>query len=296
MSDMPNVLNQWSDDPRLLLSEPFRAVHFVFGLFHPGTRPLSGRALMGSLETLGFGDGAARGTLLRLRRSGFLESRRTGREAVYTASPRSRALLDEIAQRSTQAPPPWDGAFQAVLVRVPDTERAFREQLRRHAAYAGFGSPSAGLLIAPYEASLHQLEPLLERRPSGAQIATGRLAMTQAEAMGLAQSAWDLEAMAATISFEAGRMSAAADVAEANAPVAPGAALQVLWASIGPFFAVISASPPLPAALLPEDWPMDAARRAFFRLAVSVAGSARQFVETLDEGHGLRSGEPATPS
>ena len=283
---MPNVPNYRSDDPRLLLSESFRAVHFVYGLFHPDVPPLSGHALIGSLEALGFGYGAARGILLRLRRSGILESRRTGREAVYTAAPRSRALLDEVAQRSTQVPPPWDGSFRTLVVRVPDTERAFREQLRRHAAYAGFGSPLAGLLIAPYDASLQLVEPLLERRPAGAHVTTGRLAVTRADAVDLARSAWDLEAMAATISLEAARMGSAAEAAETGAPMTSEAAFKLLWASIGPFFAIISANPPLPAELLPAGWPMEAARGSFFRLAMAVAGQARGFVGALDEGRG----------
>ena len=81
-------------------------------------------------------------------------------------------------------------------------------------------------------------------------------------------------------------MGRAADAAETGAPMAPEAALKLLWASIGPFFASISASPPLPADLLPADWPMDAARGSFFRLAMAVAGPARRFVGALDEGRG----------
>ena len=197
MYDVPNVLNQPPDDPRLLLSEPFRAVHFVYGLFHPDVRPLSGHALLGALAALGFGEEASRGIVLRFRRAGFIESRRTGREAVYAVSARSRALLDEIARRSTQAPPSWDGTFEALLVEAPTTERAFREQLRRHAAYAGFASPLPGLLIAPYASSVVLLEPLLERRPREVRITRGRLALDPDGAIELARKAWDLDTLAA---------------------------------------------------------------------------------------------------
>ena len=289
MSDVPNVLNQDLGDeppadPRLLLSEPFRAVHFVYGLFHPDVRPLSGRALVGSLAALGFGDEASRGILLRLRRAGFLESRRTGREAAYAASPRSLALLDEMARRSTQPPPAWDGTFETLLVQVPPAERAFREQLRRHAVYAGFAAPLPGMLIAPYASSLALLEPLLARRPRAAGILRGRLALGPGDAAVLARGAWDLEAMAADLHREAQRMDAAATTALEDRARTGADAIGLLWRSIGPFFAQISASPPLPSALLPADWPLGAAREAFFRLAMAVALPAREFVEELDGG------------
>jgi len=293
MTDVPNVLNHGPEDqppadPRLLLSEPFRAVHFVYGLFHPDVRPLSGRALVGALAALGFRDEAARGMLLRLRRAGFLESRRTGREAVYTVSPRSRELLDEMAKRSTEPPPPWGGRFETLLVQIPPAERAFREQLRRHAVYAGFAAPLPGMLIAPYASSPALLEPLLARRPRAVRVVRGRLAVDPEDAAVLARGAWDLETLATDLRHEAQRMNAAATAAQGDRASTGADAITLLWRSIGPFFSQISASPPLPSALLPADWPLDAAREAFFRLAMSVALPAREFVEDLDRTHPSR--------
>jgi phenylacetic acid degradation operon negative regulatory protein len=284
MNDVPNVLNMvGSDDPRLLLSEPFRAAHFVYGLFHPEPRSLSGRALVGSLTTLGFSAEAARGVVLRLRRGGFLVSRRVGREAAYQLAPRSVRLLDEIARRSSDPPPPWDSTFDVLVVHIPPTERAFREQLRRRASYAGFGSPLPGLLIAPYRASRQRLEPLLDARPPGVAIVRGRLSIDVAEAVPLASEAWELGPMAAAVRRETKRMLAAARAVEVGRPKGPDA-LQLLWQAIGPFFELLSARPPLPSALLPRDWPLDDAREAFVRLAMSAAPVARSYVEELDAG------------
>ncbi len=264
-----------------LRREPFRAVHFVFGLFHPEGTSLSGRALLGSLGTLGFGDEAARGILLRLRRGGFLESRRSGRQAAYTLSPRSTRLVDEIARRSSEPPPPWDAAFEALVVHVPPDQRAFREQLRRQAAYAGFGNPLPGLLIAPYPVSSQVIEPLLATAPGGVRINRARLSIDTSTALALAEASWDLRPAATILRREAARMLAAAEAAEAHPP--EGAeALALLWLAIGPFFEVLSSRPPLPAELLPADWPLDAARSAFLRLAMVVAGPARQHVEALN--------------
>jgi phenylacetic acid degradation operon negative regulatory protein len=283
MTDVPNVLNTSParpDDPRLLLSEPFRAVHFVFGLVLPEANALSGRAVVGALAAIGFSDEAARGTLLRLRRGGFVESRRIGREAVYTLTPRSVALVEEMARRSADPAPPWDGAFETLVARIPASARAFREQLRRHAAYAGFGTPLPGLLIAPYAASTRHLAPLLSSAPAGVEVIRGRLAVAPEQAAPLAAAAWRLGPEATALRSEAARMASAAEAALARPPVGP-AALAALWRSIGPFFELLSERPPLPAALLPPDWPLDEARTAFGQLAMAVAGEARAFVDAL---------------
>ena len=279
MSNVPNVLNTIPpDDPRLLLSEPFRAVHFVFGLFHPDTQSLTGRAVLAALAALGFGDEAARGILLRLRRGGFVESRRAGRTAVYTLTPRAGALLDEIARRATEPSPPWDGGFETLIVHTPPGARAFREQLRRHAAYAGFGTLMPGLLIAPYQASTQRLEPLLRAAPAGVDVVLGRLAVQVDAAARIAAAVWRLGPEAATLRSETDRMAMAADAAEAARPHGR-AALVELWLAIGPFFELLSERPLLPAELLPADWPLEGARAAFVRLALAVATEARAYVD-----------------
>lgn len=283
MYDVPNVLNQSYDDPRLLLSEPFRAVHFVFGLFHPAIPPLPGRAVLGALEALGFGDEAARGILLRLRRRGFLESTRTGRSAAYALSPRSMALVDEISRRAALPPPAWSGAFITLVVRVPAADRAFREQLRRHAFYAGLGSPIPGLLLATDPGAIVALEPLLARAPRDASIARGTLALPVEDARTLARDAWNLEPLAARLRSETARMDAAATEAAAR-PVRGADALGFLWQSIGPFFELLSERRSLPEELLPDDWPLARANETFGRLAMVAAGPAHDYVAALAGG------------
>ena len=280
MRDVPNVLNQFPDDPRLLLSEPFRAVHFVYGLFHPAIPALPGRAVLGALAALGFGDEAARGILLRLRRGGFIESTRAGRTAAYALAPRSVALIDEISRRTTEPPPPWDGTFDALLVRIPGRDRAFREQLRRHAAFAGFGSPVPGLLLSPGPGPMAMLEPLLTLAPSGAVIVRARLTPSPDDARALAGDAWDLRGLGTRLRAETTRLERAATEASALG-LEGGAALARLWDTIGPLFELLSENRPLPAALLPDDWPLDAAHAAFVRVAMVLAGPARRYVEDL---------------
>jgi phenylacetic acid degradation operon negative regulatory protein len=269
------------DDPRLLLSEPFRAVHFVFGLYYPEDRALSGRALLGSLAALGYGDEAARGILLRLRRGGFLTSTRAGRTAAYALSPRSLALVGEISRRAALAPPRWTGTASVLIVQVPPAERAFREQLRRHAAYAGLGAPSPGLLLATEPAAVEALEPLLSHAPAGVSVVRGTLSLSLEDARRLAGAAWRLEPLAARLREEATRMELAAEEA-ASAPPSGSAALAFLWRSIGPFFELLSEGRPLPTELLPGDWPLADANRSFVKVAMLAAPPAIEYVERLD--------------
>jgi phenylacetic acid degradation operon negative regulatory protein len=280
MHDVPNVLNHAPDDPRLLLSEPFRAVHFVFGLFYPEPRPLPGRAVLGALAAVGFGDGASRGILLRLRRGGFLVSVRSGRTANYTLSGSSLVLVGEISRRATEAPPPWQGTFETLIVGIPPARRAFREQFRRHASYAGLGSPMSGLYIATDAATVAGVEPLLAKAPAGVTVTRGRLAVGLDEARRLAGEAWRLAPLAERLGLEADRMAAAAREAEASPPTG-AAALALLWRSIGPFFELLSEGRSLPAELLPDDWPLARANTEFGRLALVAADPARAYLEEL---------------
>jgi hypothetical protein len=253
MMDVPNVLNS-TDDPRLLLSEPFRAVHYVFGLFFPDIPALPGRALLRTLGTLGFGEEAARGILLRLRRRGFLVSRREGREATYALSPASYRLVDEISRRATQPPPAWGGSFEALLVQIPAAERAFREQLRRHAAFAGFGTPLPGLLVTADPAATAALEPLLTAAPLGVAVIHARLAMNREEGRRLALDAWSLEPLAERILQEAARMAAVAEQVDGET-MTDAEAVALLWRTIGPYFELLSGGRPRAPAPRPPHGP-----------------------------------------
>ncbi|MHB1475359.1 MAG: PaaX family transcriptional regulator C-terminal domain-containing protein [Dermatophilaceae bacterium] len=268
------------EDPRLLLSLPFRAVHFVFGLTWPDVQPLPGTALVTSLETLGMSRSAARGLLLRLRRAGAFVSSRRGRRAMYELTPASRRLLDEISRRATEDPPPWDGSFRAALVTVPESARGYREVLRRRAVYAGFGILRPGLLIAPYETSRAALESVLAQAPQGTRVLWAELRLSTTDAREAARQVWSLDVLGAALRHQAERMSAATAEQLAAPPSGP-AAMAALWEAIGPFFEALSGQPLLPRELLPQDWAMVGARGAFQELAVVAATAARSYLDSL---------------
>ena len=47
-----------------------------------------------------------------------------------------------------------------------------------------------------------------------------------------------------------------------------------LWEAIGPFFALVSGQPLLPAELLPDEWPFGEGLRLFGELSVLLAPAA----------------------
>jgi phenylacetic acid degradation operon negative regulatory protein len=271
------------DDPRLLVSRPFRAVHFLLGLGWPDVAPLPASTLVASLQALGMSATAARGTLLRLRRAGALAARPAGRGAIYELTPPAKRLTGEVLRRATEDPPPWDGIFRAALVDVPLRARAYREVLKRRAAYAGFGLLRPSLLIAPYEASWSALEPTLASAPDRTWITRAELRLSEADARRAARDVWDLDALAAALRKETKRMSAIA-AAYATKPRSGRRALIDLWKTIADFFLLFSVQPPLPLELLPEDWPIGEARAAFAQIAERVAPHALAYLGAMSEG------------
>ncbi len=270
------------DDPRLLLSRPFRAVHFLFGLGWPELQPLPATALVTSLEALGMSSAAARGTLLRLRRSGALTSRPMGRRSSYELTPASKRLMAEIFRRATEDPPPWDGVFRAALVAVPPAARAYREMFKRRASYAGFGPLHPSLLIAPYEASWSAIEPLVAVARGRTWITRAELRLSSSDSRHAARDVWELDALATALRNESKRMSSIAATREAKRRSGAGA-MVALWKAIAPFFQLFSVQPPLPAELLPRDWPLADARRAFQEVSQIVAPPALAYLSSLSD-------------
>ncbi len=94
----------------------------VFDLFGDYLRYRGGevrlRDLVMLLGAFDVPEATARVTAARLRKEGWLEARRDGRETVYVLTERAWKLLDEGRGRIfARAPGPWDGRW--TMVHVP---------------------------------------------------------------------------------------------------------------------------------------------------------------------------------
>ena len=132
-----------------------KARSVVFDLFGDYLRYRGGEvrlrhlvALMGCFDVA---EATVRVVAARLRREGWLTSRREGRETVYGLTEAAWKLLDEGRDRIfDRARGPWDGQWHMVMYSVPESERAVREQLRKKLAWLGFGPLASSVWVSPH--------------------------------------------------------------------------------------------------------------------------------------------------
>jgi phenylacetic acid degradation operon negative regulatory protein len=133
-----------------------KARSLVFDLFGDYLRYRGGavrlRALAALMGCFDVPEPTVRVVVARLRKEGWLDSRRDGRETVYALTDRAWRLLDEGRSRIfDRAKGPWDGQWHMVIYSVPETERALREQLRKKLAWLGFGPLSSSVWLSPHD-------------------------------------------------------------------------------------------------------------------------------------------------
>lgn len=133
-----------------------KARSLVFDLFGDYLRVRGGearlRTLVGLMACFDVPEATVRVVVMRLRKEGWLESRRDGRETIYLLTDAAWGLLDEGRARIfDRAAGPWDGQWHMVIYSVPETDRALREQLRKRLAWLGFGPLSASVWLSPHD-------------------------------------------------------------------------------------------------------------------------------------------------
>jgi len=247
------VVNDNARYPGWGTSSTARGTSLVVFTFRVARREeLPGPVLLELLSSLDVSPGAARAVLLRMRRAGWLDVARHGRQATYRLSP----LLSSSAQRLVEilgAAPPWDGTFFGLLYSVPEGERAFRDALRRAAMLAGYGMLRPGLLISPVDRS-EDLRWSLDRERGTAQVLSLRLSLSTEDARDVAAEVWSLTSLAAAYRRRATVLRRQLTAVRRRPP----AASQVLRRYAGallPVFEVASRDPGLPGELLGDDWP-----------------------------------------
>jgi phenylacetic acid degradation operon negative regulatory protein len=133
-----------------------KARSLVFDLFGDYLRYRGGevwlRTLVALMDCFDVPEPTVRVVVTRLRKEGWLDSRRRGRETVYRLTDAAWRLLDEGRTRIFgRATGPWDGVWHMVVYSVPETERALREQLRKRLTWLGFGPLASAIWVSPHE-------------------------------------------------------------------------------------------------------------------------------------------------
>lgn len=176
-----------------------KARSLVFDLFGDYLRYRGGeirlRGLVSLMDCFAVPEATARVVVTRLRKEGWLHSRREGRETTYALTERAWHLLDEGRDRIfNRATGPWDGRWHIVIYSVPEPERALREQLRKQLAWLGFGPLAPSVWLSPHDRLAHV-------HASVAQLPAVRLDTFHARSQGaaadrdMAARSWDLDGL-----------------------------------------------------------------------------------------------------
>jgi phenylacetic acid degradation operon negative regulatory protein len=133
-----------------------KARSLVFDLFGDYLRYRGGRVRLRTLVALmacfDVPEPTVRVVAARMRKEGWLDSARDGRETTYVLTDKAWRLLDEGRDRIfARAGGPWDGQWRMVIYQVPETERALREQLRQRLSWLGFGSLAPSVWVSPHD-------------------------------------------------------------------------------------------------------------------------------------------------
>ncbi|GAA2435553.1 PaaX family transcriptional regulator C-terminal domain-containing protein [Streptomyces mauvecolor] len=265
------------------LLRPSSLINTVYGAF---LRRLGGWisiadliVLMGELDVEG---PAVRSAISRLKKKGVLEPERQGVNG-YRLSPAVHEVFDEGDRRifgSLEPADLADGWVMAVFS-VPESERAYRYQLRTRLTWLGFGNMAPGVWLAP------------GRLLDDARGALVRLGLSEYAHLFTSQYAafsdlresvsswWDFPAIQAQYAAFTDTYGPVAqrlvqehvlDDTEAFRHYVP---LLTQWRRL-PYL-----DPGLPKELLPPDWNAIAARQLFQQLRAALAGPSLRHVRTV---------------
>jgi phenylacetic acid degradation operon negative regulatory protein len=225
-------------------------VPFLFGVTERAELP--GGVLAGLLVDLGLSRSAARALIARMRSNGQLASTKRGREVDYRLAGDFARGFERIRSGAARPQTPWTGSFHALLYQVPEGQRAFRDQLRRHALFTGYGIMQPGVLIALTDRS-PSLADVLAEKPVGASVRVGSLSLSVADAAAVAYEAWDLATVGANYrSHICALRKALTSTSELPATAETLRAYAEL--SMPPLVDTLR-DPGLPPELRPTDWP-----------------------------------------
>ncbi|WP_324786587.1 PaaX family transcriptional regulator C-terminal domain-containing protein [Streptomyces sp. H51] len=169
----------------------------VFDLFGDYLRYRGGevrlRALVALMACFDVPEATVRVVAARMRKEGWLESRREGRETVYVLTDASWGLLDEGRARIfDRVRGPWDHQWHMVVYSVPEPERSLRERLRKKLAWFGFGPLSSAVWLSPHDRTDQVLAAFADQPAVRLDTFRSRSAGLAAD-LDIAARAWDLE-------------------------------------------------------------------------------------------------------
>jgi phenylacetic acid degradation operon negative regulatory protein len=247
--------------------------------------------LLALLDMLDVTERAARTTLSRMSRNGWLTTRKEGRRSQYSLTPRGWALLKQGEQRIFEPPfDNWSGMWHIVVYSLPENKRRLRHALRQRLAYLGFGPLAAGTWITPHD-RLTEVKNLCSELGVQAyvEIFSG-VHLGSSPDQELIQRCWDLPDLEAQYRDFITRFDAEyrKTQKQEKEKLSPKVSFVRRFWLMHHFQAFPRKDPNLPAALLPPDWIGFKARQLFDDYHNTLESPANKFVDEVI-GQNIRS-------
>jgi phenylacetic acid degradation operon negative regulatory protein len=247
---MPPPLTRIVDQ---LKREPSRTGSIVITVFGDAIVPRGGAVWLGTLlaffEALDIDSGVVRTAMSRLAADGWLERSKVGRNSFYRLASKGQHTFEAATQHIYDPPPSdWTGRFELLLIGNAWDREAARDALRD----AGFGSPLPGVWVAPSGVPVPEEAARAIRLEVSAEDDSGRRLLS--ESWPLARTAEAYQKFMKTFAPLSDWLGRGEALSEIDAFTA-----RILL--IHHYRRVALRDPLLPAALLPKDWPGQAARK-----------------------------------
>jgi len=247
--------------------------------------------LLSLLHHLDVGEHAARITLSRMSRKGWLAVRKEGRRSQYSLTPRGWSLLAQGEKRIFEPPlKEWDGMWHIVVFSLPEKKRSLRHAFRTRLPWFGFGPLAPNTWISPHN---RKTEITALCNDLGIQdhveIFSG-IHAGPSEDQQLVQRCWELPNLTAQhkkfiTQFESEYLECKNNGKHAPAP--DECFVRRFWLTHH-FQNLTRTNPNLPAALLPSDWIGFKSRQLFDDYRRILEAPANQFVDEVMGGEEMR--------
>lgn len=243
------------------------------------------QALVELLACFGVAEKTARVTLSRLKRQGWLETRREARSSTYHLTSHGLRELDEGRERifARHGTEPWDGTWSMVIYHVPETERQVRQWLRTRLQWLGFGPLAPATWISPHP-RLGELQEAMAAAGVEAQVdllssSTGDPARDRE----LARRCWDLDEVAAAYEGFVDRYQPKVARYERGEYVGMSALVEQVRL-VHEYRKFPFLDPDLPQELLTPDWVGTTAHTVFLQGYELLRKPALAFFDACDQG------------
>jgi len=268
-----------------------RTQFIIFTLFGDFIRARGGSiwtsSLLSLLEELGVGEQAARNTLSRMSRKGWLVARKEGRRSQYSLTPRGWALLLQGEKRIFEPPlQEWDGMWHIVVVSLPETKRRLRRVFRIRLAWLGSAPLTPTTWISPHDRKAEVLAECSELNIQDHVELFSGMHLGPSQDQNLVKQCWDLPKLNSKYQEFLKQFEKDYERCKNNGkePLAPDVCfVQRFWLTYQ-FQDFPREDPNLPAALLPPDWIGFKARQLFDDYHHLLEKPANQFVDEVIGG------------